>query len=347
MPTPSPYRAILRSRHWIALLILFLVRSPVALTGAEPGDQSERAAPLQRAGTLGQRFVVKGIVRAVHAPRLFSIEDRSAADRVFLVLMPRAEATPLTGTTVAAQGVLQQFNLTDHEQMEGWSDIDERTRNSFAGGAVIIATSVITATGGQLVRTAAGAPRIVMAQQPRAAPSTGLRRDTTNSVRPSALANLIDELAGQAVNVRNARVVGVFNPQAFLIESVTPTLAMLGTRDRVLVLVAGAGLRVAPASLVASSVLVAGVARTLLGVQVTAEVPWPAELTREAIDRLEIRAAVLATSVQTADGVELTNRPSPPPTAAPAPAVRPLRVGVDKDSARPADHVGQRSGIVP
>jgi hypothetical protein len=60
--------------------------------------------------------------------------------------------------------------------------------------------------------------------------------------------------------------------------------------------------------LVGSDVTVHGTARTLLGLQVTNEVPWPEILTRDVTKRFEIRAAVLATSVQTADGVELTNR---------------------------------------
>jgi hypothetical protein len=65
---------------------------------------------------------------------------------------------------------------------------------------------------------------------------------------------------------------------------------------------------VPPSSLVASTVTVFGVARTVLGVQVTGEIPWPSTLDRQLIDRLEIGAALLATSVQTAEGVELTDR---------------------------------------
>jgi hypothetical protein len=45
--------------------------------------------------------------------------------------------------------------------------------------------------------------------------------------------------------------------------------------------------------------------------QVTAEVPWPSALDRKLVERLEIHAALLATSVQTADGVELTDQGSP------------------------------------
>jgi hypothetical protein len=40
--------------------------------------------------------------------------------------------------------------------------------------------------------------------------------------------------------------------------------------------------------------------------QVSREVPWPKELSPEAVERLEIHAAVLASSVRTAEGVELT-----------------------------------------
>ena len=52
---------------------------------------------------------------------------------------------------------------------------------------------------------------------------------------------------------------------------------------------------------------IVGVARTLLGVQAAHDVPWPEPLTRHEIERLDIRAAILASSVQTADGVELTS----------------------------------------
>jgi hypothetical protein len=125
-------------------------------------------------------------------------------------------------------------------------------------------------------------------------------------VRPGMLAAQISELAGHAVKVPYARVVGVFNPRAFLIDTTTLLPPITGHRARVLVLVERGGLTVSPTSIVASTVTVAGVARTLLGVQVSREVPWPTELNPEAVERLEVRAAVLATSVQTADGVELT-----------------------------------------
>jgi hypothetical protein len=54
-------------------------------------------------------------------------------------------------------------------------------------------------------------------------------------------------------------------------------------------------------------VTIVGVARTLLGIQAAHDVPWPEPLTRHEIERLDIRAAILASSVQTADGVELTS----------------------------------------
>lgn len=125
-------------------------------------------------------------------------------------------------------------------------------------------------------------------------------------VRPSMLAAQIEELAGHAVRVLYARVVGVFNPRAFLIDTSTRLPPVAGHRARVLVLVERGALSVRAESLVASTVTIAGVARTLLGMQVSREVQWPTELRREVVERLEIRAGVLAASVRTADGVEVT-----------------------------------------
>jgi hypothetical protein len=76
----------------------------------------------------------------------------------------------------------------------------------------------------------------------------------------------------------------------------------------VLVLIEPGPLRVSPREVVASTVTVLGVARTLLGMRVGAEVAWPVELRPEDVNKLEIRAAVLATSVQTQEGIELTGR---------------------------------------
>ena len=144
-------------------------------------------------------------------------------------------------------------------------------------------------------------------------PLTALQREAAGGlpirVRPGMLAAQISELAGHEVTVPYARVVGVFNPRAFLIDTSTRLPPVIGHRARVLVLVQRGGLTVAPATIVASTVTIAGVARTLLGMQVSREVEWPSELTPEAIERLEVRAAVLAKSVVTAEGVELARAP--------------------------------------
>jgi hypothetical protein len=119
---------------------------------------------------------------------------------------------------------------------------------------------------------------------------------------------MIEELAGHHVKVVNARVVGVLEPHAFLIESATRYEEALGQRDRILVLIDAAKLRVPAEDLVTSTVHVIGLARTLLGARVSAEVPWPTRLDRDLARRLEVRAAVIATSVRTADGTELTDK---------------------------------------
>ncbi|MGH9346199.1 MAG: hypothetical protein ACRD26_02925 [Vicinamibacterales bacterium] len=144
--------------------------------------------------------------------------------------------------------------------------------------------------------------------EPRPAPRSGFPL----LVRPATLAAQIEELAGHTVRVPYARVVGVFNPRVFLIDTATRLPPVPGHRARVLVLVEEGGLMVPPSSLVASTVVVAGIARTLLGMQVSREVPWPTELRPEMVERLEVKAAVLATSVQTAEGVELTGRGAAP-----------------------------------
>jgi hypothetical protein len=146
-------------------------------------------------------------------------------------------------------------------------------------------------------------------RQPEGETSVVTRGDSTRIlVRPGTLATTIADLAGHSVRVPYARVVGVFNPRAFLIDTASRLPALPGNRGRVLVLVDPGALRVPAAAIVTSTVTVLGVARTLLGAQVTGEVAWPIELRPEVVERLEIRAAVLATSVQTPDGVELTAR---------------------------------------
>ena len=127
-------------------------------------------------------------------------------------------------------------------------------------------------------------------------------------LHPDSLAKLIDNVGGRDVMLPGARVLAVINPRAFLIESASSFPARVGNLDRVLVLVDAGALRVDHRLLVGSNVRVRGVARSLLGIQVTAEVAWPPELAPDVVKRLEIRAAVLATSVATVDGVELTDR---------------------------------------
>ncbi|MBI3049731.1 MAG: hypothetical protein HYY76_15610 [Acidobacteria bacterium] len=124
-------------------------------------------------------------------------------------------------------------------------------------------------------------------------------------VRPAALAELIEQLGGRYVTMPHARVIGVVNPRVFLVESASLLPAARGNLDRVLVMIDRGQLSAAPSLLVDATVKVGGVARTLVGLQVTREVPWPPELTPELVKRLEIRAAVLASSVETADGVDL------------------------------------------
>jgi hypothetical protein len=145
-------------------------------------------------------------------------------------------------------------------------------------------------------------------RQGRANQSDTLREPVEVRVRPAALAELIDELGGRSVTLPKARVISVLNPRVLLIESASLLPAVNGNFDRVLVFVDAGALRVDAATIVGANIRVFGTARTLLGMQVSGEVPWPKELTRAVLQRFEIRAAVLATSVRTADGVDLIAR---------------------------------------
>ena len=127
-------------------------------------------------------------------------------------------------------------------------------------------------------------------------------------VHPAALVHMIDEIGGRRVRVVTAKVITVLNPRAFLIETGDLLEPLPGGYDRVLVLIDDGALRVDANAIVDQKVRINGIARTLLGMQTSKEVPWPPELTRDALKRYEIRAGVLARSVQTSDGVELTDR---------------------------------------
>ena len=252
----------------------------------------------------GQR-IVRGRVQVVHSSRLFTVEDQIGREHV-LVLAPDAGATPRPGAIAEAHGAFRRLDEDDLEE------VPESARDGLFGRQVLVARSLVSALRSRPVDRATDTRPDEQSATETRAPKPGIR--IAPNVRPSTLADQIDEFAGQRVRVPYARVVGLFDPSTFLIESAMPLPLAIGNRDRVLVLVEGGTLRPSAASIVSSTVTVVGVARTLLGVQMTAEVPWPAKLDRETIERLEVRAAILATSVQTADGVELTDRPSTPAT---------------------------------
>lgn len=253
-------------------------------------------------------LIIGGDVRRVLGPGAFILEDRQAAESGLLVLAPDAEATPVAGAMVIVRGVMRRFELAELDGIPSWTEIDERTREAFIGLPILLATSLSTASGRSLMRDRSPGLRPFARRLPVA--SARAREELT--LHPAGLAELIDAVGGRPVNVFRARVVAVINPRVFLIESASPPPAAVGNLDRVVVLIDDGALRVGPESMAGVDVRVVGTARTLLGTRVTAEVPWPSELTPEMVRRLEIRAAVLATSVRTADGVELTDRPQPP-----------------------------------
>jgi hypothetical protein len=165
--------------------------------------------------------------------------------------------------------------------------------------SVIVATTVciLTAAGGARAQT-----------EHRFAPGT-----PPITVRPSALAQVVSELAGSPVNVQRARILWVVDSHAVVIESDSVFDPTWRDHGRVLVLLERSRSLAIPRSPVAiAPVNIVGIARTLLGIQAAQDVPWPQALTRREIERLGIRAAILASSVRTSDGVELTSSTAAP-----------------------------------
>jgi len=298
-------------RSMAALIVSLLVDVPVAITAQAPPNAGSAAA--------GRSVIASGRVRRTESTRLFTLEDPSGASARRVVLVPRGEAIPADGSTVVVSGVLRPFDQVDLSGEPNATDLKADT--------ILVARSVIVQNGSDLVRAPRGfvsiadlmrenpgrfnapAPRAFTQSQSAAQTAVAARTSTLaeTPVGPTTLASLIDELAGLHVRVNHARVVGVITPRVFLIEPATSFQMMLGNRDRVAILMGGnAELRVDPATLVGSTVTIAGTARTPLGLTVSRDVSWPSELTRDYMRRLEIRAAVLATSVQSSDGVELT-----------------------------------------
>ena len=292
------------SRHIASMIAVTVV------LGGSSADARDQAAPLelQAAVTDPAQLIFGGEVRRVLGSGAFVLEDPRADDGELLVLAPDAESTPIPGAAVIARGLFRRFEQAQLDSMRTWTEIDPETRQPFAARPILLADSLTTAAGRSLMRHAILPPRPLA----RRSPIVASREPASINLHPGGLAQLIDEVGGRPVTLRRARVIAVINPQVLLIESASPLQATIGMLDRVLVLIGGAELRVDAGSLRGADVHVAGTARTLLGAQVSGEIAWPRELTPDMVKRLEIRAAVLATSVRTADGVELTRREERP-----------------------------------
>jgi hypothetical protein len=131
------------------------------------------------------------------------------------------------------------------------------------------------------------------------------------ALHPFALAHAVGEFAGYPVSVERARILWVVDAHALVIESDSAIGPTWRDRGRVLAVTPRDRLLAIPRPPVdIGPITVVGVARTLLGLQALHEVPWPEPLMRDTIHRLDIRAAIVATSVRTPDGVELTS-PAP------------------------------------
>lgn len=255
------------------------------------------------------QLVVTGRVIRVDTPRLFAIRELEGGGRELIVLAPRALSPAVEGATVRVEGTLRRLTVSELQKATASDFAPEQIRARLAGRMVLVARSVIAALQGapsqEIAPRAEEPAETETPEQPRGG---AVPIPTPLTLRASVLVADLDAFAGQPVRVLNARVVGLLGPGAFLVEPATHFLKDMGTRDRIVVLVRDGELSVPAELVVGAVVIVQGVARTLLSVQVTREVPWPARLEPDTVKRLEVRAALLATSVQTAEGTELLNR---------------------------------------
>jgi hypothetical protein len=152
----------------------------------------------------------------------------------------------------------------------------------------------------------------LQAQAPLSRPSLAALAEANEiSVYPPTLSDFREEFGRQPVRLPVSRVVDVVGTRALVVEPIGKWSKTVPWLDRVLVLVAHGTLRAAPDAIERTDVRVHGIVRTPLGVQISQDVQWPAELTRQRVDDLDVRAVILASSVQTTDGVELTNQRFP------------------------------------
>jgi len=290
----------------IAALIL-LINSTVGLGAAQQNGSLLAIAQQDSNSRRAAEIVVAGHVEHIYAPHLFTIV-RSGGDRnrPLMVLAPTAAVSPDPGSGLTARGTLRTCDDADVKTAGGCDQLADRADVDVSSRPVLLARSLITTRGRELTGRV---PRSPTAAAVQAAPEERfeLHNEFPLTMHPEMLAALADTLAGGSVRLLRARVVGVFGPRVFLIETQTSLLPAI-KRDRVLVFIESGSLRVDPAALVASTVTVSGIARTLLGMRTNYDVPWPAALTQDTVKHLDIRAAVLAKSVRTPEGIDLVTR---------------------------------------
>jgi uncharacterized UPF0146 family protein len=123
-------------------------------------------------------------------------------------------------------------------------------------------------------------------------------------LRPATLALFINQVAGLRVRVINGVVDDIASPRVFTLKN--ERSAVYPRRPNQVAIVLDSGRAVVR---VGAPVVVTGIARTLLGAESNSQRPFPV-LTESERKAVEERALVMASSVDTPDGVHLV-RPDP------------------------------------
>ncbi len=154
----------------------------------------------------GEDTLIRATVRRVLAPHMFTLDYQAGENGELIVLAPNAEATPVPGATILVGGLLRKVAEAELRATPGWNEIELSTRDSLAGRPMLVAISLRTAEGRQLMPSAATSRAARQAQQ---APPPGVRAPFEARIHAGAFAELIDELGGHQVQLPRSRVLVV------------------------------------------------------------------------------------------------------------------------------------------
>jgi hypothetical protein len=101
----------------------------------------------------GRRVRVRAEVERIFSPRVFTLDrDKAFSGPDALVLIPATKTGTVTDNTlVTVTGTVRPFRWAELSRDHHWFEFEPRLRRSFEMRPVIVADSVVTATGAELL----------------------------------------------------------------------------------------------------------------------------------------------------------------------------------------------------